>query len=132
MFNNPLFLLMNYFTSFKEYCAFSEKIYCPSIATVAVDICWYQCGNFKRGCKACNFIKKESLAQVFPCELCEISNNIFAKFLITFFYRIPLVVAYKRKQNFISCLLLYLSPEECPEKIQFSKASIMESFCENT
>ena len=25
--------------------------------------------------KACNFIKKEILAQVFPCELCEISKN---------------------------------------------------------
>ena len=27
--------------------------------------------------KACNFIKKESLAQVFSCEFCEISKNIF-------------------------------------------------------
>ena len=26
--------------------------------------------------KACNFIKKESLAQVFSCEFCEISKNI--------------------------------------------------------
>ena len=33
---------------------------------------------------ACNFIKKETLAQVFPCEFCEISKN-------TFFYRTPLV-----------------------------------------
>ena len=36
--------------------------------------------------KACNFIKKESLAQVFSCEFCEISKNIF-------FYRTPPVVA---------------------------------------
>ena len=35
---------------------------------------------------ACNFIKKEALAQVFSCEFCEISRN-------TFFYRTPLVVA---------------------------------------
>ena len=35
---------------------------------------------------ACNFIKKETLAQVFSCEFCEISKN-------TFFYRTPLVVA---------------------------------------
>ena len=32
--------------------------------------------------KACNFIKKETLAQVFSCEFCEISKN-------TFFHRIP-------------------------------------------
>ena len=30
-----------------------------------------------------NFIKKETLAQVFSCEFCEISKN-------TFFYRTPL------------------------------------------
>ena len=36
--------------------------------------------------KACNFIKKESLAQVFSCEFCEISKNIF-------FYRTPPVAA---------------------------------------
>ena len=35
---------------------------------------------------ACNFIKKETLAQVFSCEFCEISKN-------TFFYRTPLVAA---------------------------------------
>ena len=36
---------------------------------------------------ACNFIKKETLAQVFSCEFCEISKN-------TFFYRTPLVAAF--------------------------------------
>ena len=35
---------------------------------------------------ACNFIKKETLAQVFSCEFCEISKN-------TFFYRTPLAAA---------------------------------------
>ena len=35
---------------------------------------------------ACNFIKKEILAQVFSCGFCEISKN-------TFFYRIPPVAA---------------------------------------
>ena len=34
----------------------------------------------------CNFIKKESLAQVFSCEFCEISKN-------TFLQRTPLVAA---------------------------------------
>ena len=36
--------------------------------------------------EACNFIKKEALAQVFSCEFCEISKN-------TFFHRTPLVGA---------------------------------------
>ena len=36
--------------------------------------------------KACIFIKKETLAQVFSCEFCEISKNIF-------YYRTPLVAA---------------------------------------
>ena len=36
--------------------------------------------------KACNFIKKESLTQVFSCEFCEISKN-------NFFYRTPPVAA---------------------------------------
>ena len=35
---------------------------------------------------ACNFIKKEALAQVFPCEFCEISKN-------TFFNKTALVAA---------------------------------------
>ena len=29
--------------------------------------------------KACNYIKKETLAQVFACEFCEIFNNFFFK-----------------------------------------------------
>ena len=29
------------------------------------------------GSKACNVIKKETLAQVFSCEFCEISKNTF-------------------------------------------------------
>ena len=36
--------------------------------------------------EACNFIKKETLAQVLSCVFCEISNN-------TFLYRTPLVAA---------------------------------------
>ena len=36
--------------------------------------------------KTCNFIKKETLAQVFSCEFCEISKN-------TFFHKTPLVTA---------------------------------------
>ena len=40
--------------------------------------------------KACNFIKKETLAQVFSCEFCGIFKN-------TFFYVTPLVTASVRE-----------------------------------
>ena len=36
--------------------------------------------------EACNFIKKETLTQVFSCEFCEISKN-------SFFHRTPLIAA---------------------------------------
>ena len=42
--------------------------------------------------EACNFIKKESLAQVFSCEFCEISKN-------TFFYTKPPVAAPRHYSN---------------------------------
>ena len=37
--------------------------------------------------EACDFIKKETLAQILSCEFCEISKN-------TFSYRTPLVAAF--------------------------------------
>ena len=43
--------------------------------------------------RACNFIEKKSLAQVFSCEFCEISKN-------TFFHRTPLVTASERCRSF--------------------------------
>ena len=42
--------------------------------------------HLRRRSQACNFIKKETLAQVFSCEFCEISNN-------TYCYRTPLMAA---------------------------------------
>ena len=42
--------------------------------------------------QACNFIKKETLAQMFSCEFCEISNN-------TVFYRAPPVAASVVRRN---------------------------------
>ena len=42
----------------------------------------------KHLCRACNFIKKETLAQVFSCEFFEVSKN-------TFSYRTPLVATSK-------------------------------------
>ena len=32
--------------------------------------------------EAWNFIKKETLAQVFPCEFCEVSKNTFGRLLL--------------------------------------------------
>ena len=41
---------------------------------------------YKKGVTDLQFIKKETLAQIFSCNFCEISKN-------TFFYRTPLVAA---------------------------------------
>ena len=49
--------------------------------TCARDSFW-----IKLQAQACNLIKKESLAQMFPCKFCKISKN-------TFFYRTPPVAA---------------------------------------
>ena len=60
---------------------------------------------------ACNFIKKETLAQVFSCEFCEISKN-------TFFYRTPLVTAsdwmgknreHCREMGSLSCSKIFIN-----------------------
>ena len=41
---------------------------------------------------ACNFIKKETLAQVFSCEFCQISKN-------TFTYRTPVYTNLSQKRK---------------------------------
>ena len=51
---------------------------------------------------ACNFIKKETLAQVFSCEFCKISKN-------TFFYRTLLVAASDRSGIFSVYIFLFVS-----------------------
>ena len=38
--------------------------------------------------EVCNFIKKETLAQVFSCEFCKISKNIFLQFSSQLFFLI--------------------------------------------
>ena len=50
--------------------------------------------SFLKSCRPepCNFIKNETLAQVFSCEFCEISKN-------TFFHRTPLVAASVTARN---------------------------------
>ena len=56
--------------------------------------------------KACNFIKKKFLAQVFSCEFCEISKN-------TFFHRTPLVDASERCRSFSYFLLQLFFSQYC-------------------
>ena len=54
--------------------------------------------------KACNFIKKESLAQMFSCEFCEISTN-------TFYYRAPLVAASVHSEHGMKIMNTGSSPQ---------------------
>ena len=62
---------------------------------------------FCKNGEACNFIKKETLAQVFSCKFCEFSKN-------TFFYRTPPVAAFESwslffKFNYHSVIAWYTS-----------------------
>ena len=64
-------------------------LYDKNVATFMLQICYDKnsrqtLANHRPG--ACNFIKKETLAQVFSCEFCKIYKN-------TFYYRTPLVAA---------------------------------------
>ena len=50
---------------------------------------------------ACNFFKKETLAQVFPCEFCEISKNtFFTEHLWTTASVIMLILAFSTFQRY--------------------------------
>ena len=57
-----------------------------SVKKVLLEISQNSRENTRARPEACNFIKKESLVQLFSSEFCEISQN-------TFFYRTPLVAA---------------------------------------
>ena len=57
---------------------------------------------------ACNFIKKETLTQVFSCEFCEISKNIFS-------YRTPPVAASGDAKHFnywLSANIIFLNDDK--------------------
>ena len=58
----------------KNFTKFTAKHLCQSLF-------------FNKVAGLCNFINKETLAQFFSCEFCEISKN-------TLFYRTPLVAAF--------------------------------------
>ena len=64
-------------------------LYDKNIATFMLQLCYDK--NSRQALanhepEPCNFIKKETLAQLFSCEFCEIYKN-------TFYYRTPLVAA---------------------------------------
>ena len=62
-------------------------------------------GALKNFTNACNFIKKETLAQLFSCEFREISKN-------TIFYRTPLVAASKIRVHKIIAYLCFTANAE--------------------
>ena len=64
-------------------------LYDKNVATFMLQICYDKNSRqtlANHRLEACNFIKKEALAQVFSCEFCEIYKS-------TFYYRTPLVAA---------------------------------------
>ena len=64
-------------------------LYDKNIATFMLQLCYDKNSRqtlANHRLEACNFIKKETLAQVFPCEFCKIYKN-------TFYYRTHLVAA---------------------------------------
>ena len=64
-------------------------LYDKNIATFMLQLCYDKNSRqtlANHRLEACNSIKKETLAQVFSCEFCEIYKN-------TFYYRTPLVAA---------------------------------------
>ena len=74
----------------KNFAKFTGKHLCQGLFLI------------KLQAEAYNFIKKETLAQVFSCEFCEISKN-------TFFYRTPLVATSVLTKHFQDIKKLTLS-----------------------
>ena len=63
-----------------------ESISLASFLNIRIPEAVVRTCSVKKLPEACNFIKKETLAQVFSCEFCEIFKN-------TFFHGTPLVAA---------------------------------------
>ena len=69
-----------YFWLYFVYQNFHNGYFRISLFTILFEVI---CGksilqNSQENASACNFIKKETLAQVFSCEFCEISKNTFS------------------------------------------------------
>ena len=71
--------------TFVQRC-FVKKVFLEISQNSQENTCARDSFLIKLRAETCNFIKKESLAQVFSCEFCEISKS-------TFFYRTPPVAA---------------------------------------
>ena len=74
----------SWFRSSYQRCSFKKGVLKNFTKLTGKHLC--QCLFFNKVAGACNFIKKETLAQVFSCQFCEIFKN-------TFFKRTPLVAA---------------------------------------
>ena len=88
--NNLIFTLME-----KEKIYYGSKLWCSLVIRhyrYWKSRCSVKNGVIKNFAK-CNFIKKETLAQVFSCEFCEIYKS-------TFYYRTTLVAASDVLTNF--------------------------------
>ena len=72
-----LFLIREILEAFAQRCSV-KKVFLEILQRSQENTC----------ARVCNFIKEETLAQVFSCEFCEISNNFF-------FYRTPRMAASK-------------------------------------
>ena len=77
--------------------------------------------------QACNFIKRQALAQVFSCEFCEISKN-------NFFHRTPLVAVsdlFKLKNSYkkvVSLGILMISGQKEVNQFTYIRSN---NRCEN-
>ena len=81
----------------RNFAKFSGKHLCQSLFLIKV------------AGLSCNFIKKETVAQVFSCEFCEFYKN-------TFYVRTPLVVASDKKGKNALILLWSLKSEQKLQK----------------
>ena len=93
----------------RNFAKFTGKHLCQSLLFIK---------NCRHKASASNFIKKETLAQVFFCEFCEISRNNFC-------YRIPPVAVSAQKQaltqlNLFNATDLFLYPLEIFKNLWFS------------
>ena len=76
----------------RNFCCWGSALD-PSLAVCM--FAFYTASKYKKQLQACNFIKKETLAQVFSCEFCEISKN-------SLFYRTArLAASGKHKRTFV-------------------------------
>ena len=69
MLQNMLRIMLSSLRPFRSFAKWSGKHFCQSLFLINLLIFFSSFNN--------NFIKNKVLAQVFPCEFCEISKNTF-------------------------------------------------------